>query len=145
MVVVLSSYELVNIAYYILLPWDTMSSNDAVAVVAVTSMFGRWAGTIISILVALSCAGSITSNVFTIGRLTVAASQRHYLPSFLSMRGAPEFWHRRSDHPSESDSTPPNGPHLTRTVSAVEIDTSPGSYFDAPMHVAQNIPNLSCC
>jgi len=33
MTVVLSCYVLVNIAYYILLPWDTLSSNDAVAVV----------------------------------------------------------------------------------------------------------------
>ncbi|KAJ4337189.1 hypothetical protein N0V87_004862 [Didymella glomerata] len=89
MVVVLSSFEFVNIAYYILLSWDTMSSNNAVAVSAATSLLGRPAGILITILVAVSCAGSVTSNVFSVGRLTVAASQRHYLPAFFSKRGLP--------------------------------------------------------
>ena len=89
MVVVLSSYELVNIAFYILLPWDKLSSTNAVAVAAATSLLGRPAGILITVLVALSCGGSITSNVFTAGRLTVAAAQRHYLPAFLSKRGLP--------------------------------------------------------
>lgn len=135
MIVVLCSYELVNVAYYILLPWDTMSSSDAVAVVAVTTVFGRWAGIIISILVALACAGSITSNVFTVGRLAVAASQRHYLPAFFSKRGLPKLLKRSPaqtpiPEPDSSDDAP-----LSRTVSAVEVDTSVDSNFDAPMHV----------
>jgi L-type amino acid transporter 9 len=94
MIIVLGSYELVNIAYYILLPWSTVSSSDAVAVVALGSAFGPWAGIIVSILVAISCAGSITSNVFTIGRLTIAASEREYLPAILGRRGLP--WQTQS-------------------------------------------------
>ncbi|KAH9859772.1 hypothetical protein IAQ61_011553 [Plenodomus lingam] len=89
MVVVLSSFELVNIAYYILVPWTKISSNNAVAVSAATSLLGRPAGIVVTILVAISCAGSITSNVFSVGRLTMAASQRHYLPAFFSKRGLP--------------------------------------------------------
>ncbi|KAF1925519.1 amino acid transporter [Didymella exigua CBS 183.55] len=89
MVVVLSSFEFVNIAYYILLSWDKLSSNNAVAVSAATSLLGRPAGMLVTILVAVSCAGSVTSNVFSVGRLTVAASQRHYLPAFFSKRGLP--------------------------------------------------------
>ncbi|OSS51531.1 hypothetical protein B5807_03474 [Epicoccum nigrum] len=89
MVVVLGSYEFVNIAYYILLSWDKLSSNDAVAVSAAASLLGRPAAILITILVAVSCAGSVTSNVFSVGRLTVAASQRHYLPAFFSKRGLP--------------------------------------------------------
>lgn len=89
MIVVLSSFEFVNIAYYILLSWDKLSSNNAVAVSAATSLLGRPAGVLITILVAVSCAGSVTSNVFSVGRLTVAASQRHYLPAFFSKRGLP--------------------------------------------------------
>ncbi|KAJ4338031.1 hypothetical protein N0V95_008165 [Ascochyta clinopodiicola] len=89
MIVVLSSFEFVNIAYYILLSWDKLSSNNAVAVSAAASLFGRPAGILITILVAVSCAGSVTSNVFSVGRLTVAASQRHYLPAFFSKRGLP--------------------------------------------------------
>ncbi|RMZ66521.1 amino acid transporter [Pyrenophora seminiperda CCB06] len=89
MIVVLGSYELVNIAYYILVPWDKLSNNNAVAVTAATSLFGRPAGILITVLVAVSCAGSITSNVFSVGRLTMAASQRHYLPAFFGKRGLP--------------------------------------------------------
>ncbi|KAH7392060.1 amino acid/polyamine transporter I [Phaeosphaeria sp. MPI-PUGE-AT-0046c] len=89
MIVVLSSYELVNIAYYVLLPWDQLSANNAVAVAAATSLLGRSAGVAITLLVAISCAGSITSNVFSVGRLTIAASQRHYLPAIFTKRGLP--------------------------------------------------------
>lgn len=89
MVVVLSSFEFVNIAYYVLLSWDKLSSNNAVAVSAASSLLGRPAGILITILVAVSCAGSVTSNVFSVGRLTVAASQRDYLPAFFSKRGLP--------------------------------------------------------
>ncbi|KAF9690771.1 hypothetical protein EKO04_010954 [Ascochyta lentis] len=89
MIVVLGSFEFVNIAYYILLSWDKLSSNNAVAVSAAASLLGRPAGILITILVAVSCAGSVTSNVFSVGRLTVAASQRHYLPAFFSKRGLP--------------------------------------------------------
>jgi L-type amino acid transporter 9 len=89
MIVVLSSFELVNVAYYVLLPWNQLSANNAVAVAAATSLFGRPAGIIITLLVVISCAGSITSNVFSVGRLTIAASQRHYLPAIFSRRGLP--------------------------------------------------------
>jgi amino acid transporter len=89
MVVVLSSYELVNVAYYILLPWHKLSANDAVAVSAASSLLGRPAGIVITLLVAISCAGSITSNVFAVGRLTMAAAQRNYLPALFSKRGIP--------------------------------------------------------
>lgn len=95
MIVVLVSFELVNVAYYILVPWNDLSKNDAVAIVAATSLLGRPAGIVITILVAISCAGSITSNVFSVGRLTIAASQRHYLPAFFSKRGLPLM--RRSE------------------------------------------------
>lgn len=109
MIVVISSFELVNVAYYILVPWDKLSANNAVAVVAATSLLGRPAGVLITVLVAISCAGSITSNVFAVGRLTMAASQRHYLPAFFSKRGLPEF-RKRGDE-----------------------DVTSFSHFDAPM------------
>jgi len=102
MVVVLGSYEFVNIAYYILLSWDKLSSNDAVAVSAAASLLGRPAAILITILVAVSCAGSVTSNVFSVGRLTVAASQRHYLPAFFSKRGLPTLGSADSHEPATS-------------------------------------------
>lgn len=117
MVVVLSSFEFVNIAYYILLSWDKLSSNNAVAVSAASALLGRPAGILITTLVAISCAGSVTSNVFSVGRLTVAASQRHYLPAIFSKRGLPML----SDE----------GGH-----------GSIASRFDAPMYVYHGVRSL---
>ena len=125
MVVVLSSYELVNAAYYVLLPWDEMSSSNAVASAAASALFGRPAGIMITILVAVSCAGSIASNVFAVGRLTVAASQRHYLPAFLARRGLPMLKQRPV---SDSDSVSSND-----GVRA-EADNPSASIYDAPMY-----------
>jgi L-type amino acid transporter 9 len=137
MIVVLSSYELINLAYYILLPWDTMSSSDAVAVVAMKSAFGQWAGILVSILVALSCAGSITSNVFTIGRLTVVAAQHRYLPGFFGRRGLPNFRKQvEGSTESSSEDTP-----LLRTPNAEPAANSGSqSQFDAPMYALFVLP-----
>jgi L-type amino acid transporter 9 len=71
------------------LPWQQLSASNAVAVSAATSLLGRPAGIVITLLVAISCAGSITSNIFSVGRLTIAASQRNYLPAMFSRRGLP--------------------------------------------------------
>jgi L-type amino acid transporter 9 len=98
MIVVLTSFELVNVAYYILVPWEKLSSDNAVAVVAASSIFGRPAGIAISVLVAVSCAGSITGNVFAVGRLTMAASQRKYFPMFFSKRGLPMIQRSEEDN-----------------------------------------------
>lgn len=135
MVVVLGSYELVNLAYYILLPWDSMSSSDAVAVAAARSLFGRPVGIVITILVAISCAGSITSNIFAVGRLTVAASQRHYLPAFLGRIGLPKrnggrpIARRHNSEPSTLNS----GPSSRQDVPNTYEDTA-DPHFDAPMY-----------
>lgn len=100
MIVVLSSFELVNVAYYVLLPWEKLSANNAVAVSAASSLLGPPAGILITILVAISCAGSVTSNVFSVGRLTIAASQRNYLPIIFSKRGLP--FAQSSEHDGQS-------------------------------------------
>lgn len=102
MIVVLGSFELVNVAYYILLPWLKISANDAVAVSAAKALLGRPAGIIVTLLVAISCAGSITSNVFSVGRLTTAASQRNYLPAIFSRRGLPSNRQARQRDEAES-------------------------------------------
>jgi L-type amino acid transporter 9 len=131
MVVVLGSYELVNIAYYILLPWSTMSSSDAVAVAAARSLFGAPAGIIVTILVGVSCAGAITSNVFAVGRLTIVASQHHYLPAFLSKRGLPK---RNGKHLVNISNTT-DAPESDGDVSDTNNTATAYSNFDAPMYV----------
>ncbi|KAF8535140.1 amino acid/polyamine transporter I [Trichophaea hybrida] len=87
MAVVMLCFELANASYYVLLPWDALGSSNAVAVTAARSLLGFPAAAGIAILVAISCAGSISANVFVTARLTVAASKRGYLPKFFSKVG----------------------------------------------------------
>ncbi|KAF1834405.1 amino acid transporter [Decorospora gaudefroyi] len=123
MMVVLSSFELVNIAYYILVPWERLSSNNAVAVVAATSILGQPAGILITFLVVVSCAGSITSNVFSVGRLTMAASQRHYLPALFTQQGLPGGRAAEDSSASSGYDAPIYANALTLAVTLVYILT----------------------
>lgn len=100
---VMVSYVLVNAAYYILLPWDTVGLTDAIAVVsssgylcmqfadplqnAVKALLGKGAGIAFAILICLVIVGAINSNVFVVGRLTVAAANKGYIPKFFSYVG----------------------------------------------------------
>jgi solute carrier family 7 (L-type amino acid transporter), member 9/15 len=122
MTVVLSCYEFVNIAYYILLPWNTMSSSNAVAVEAAKALLGRSAGVLVTLLVAISCAGSITSNIFSVGRLIIAAAQRHYLPTSLARRGLPRLLQKQSVEISQS-----------------QVEGTEDTNFDAPMYTPHYI------
>jgi hypothetical protein len=84
------------------------------------------------LLVAISCAGSITSNIFTGGRLIVAASQRHYLPAFLSRRGV--FFHQKHLGTAHDEAASP--PTETENVSFK---------FDAPMYInLRSFHGLTC-
>lgn len=130
MIVVLISYELVNVAYYIMLPWSAISRTDAVAVMAMTSSLGNWGGILVSILVALSCAGSITSNIFAIGRLTVAAAERGYLPAFLGQRGLVGLiWAPDRSGDSDTDYSATD----SQIISPTALSQGKLVYFDAPM------------
>lgn len=125
MIVVLSSFELVNVAYYILLSWHQLSANNAVAVAAATSLLGRPAGIVITLLIAVSCAGSITSNVFSVGRLTIAASQRSYLPAIFSKRG---LSHRRQSEDEEDTTSVFDAPLYVSSPAACRITNARTSY-----------------
>lgn len=131
MVVVLISYELVNVAYYIMLPWEAISRTDAVAVLAMSmTRLGDWLAILVVILVALSCAGSITSNIFAIGRLTVAAAERRYLPAVLGQRGFGRLaCVQEPSEDSHSDHSATDS-HIVGPTASVK-DTL--VHFDAPM------------
>ncbi|KAH8658616.1 amino acid/polyamine transporter I [Tricladium varicosporioides] len=89
MTVLIVCYELVNSAYYILLPWETVSSSDSVAVTAALSLVGPTAGFLMATLISISCAGAISVNILVVSRLIVAASEQRYLPTFFGITGFP--------------------------------------------------------
>ena len=76
---------------------------------AAKSLLGYPAGILISVLVAISCAGASTSILFAIGRLTVAASHRGYLPGFLGIMGLPS-WVSWPNRRARSEENAPQNP-----------------------------------
>jgi L-type amino acid transporter 9 len=106
---------------------------------AAKSLLGYPAGILISVLVAISCAGASTSILFAVGRLTVAASQRGYLPSFLGVIGLPSWasWSNRrarSEENAQNDESEPlisghSGEGSANSAGSNDLDTE----WDAPM------------
>ncbi|KAI1775496.1 amino acid transporter [Hypoxylon cercidicola] len=76
-----------NAAYYILLPWDVVSTTDSVAVTAITRLLGRGFGIVAAILICLVVAGSLLGNSFVAGRMAVAAANMNWLPRIFASVG----------------------------------------------------------
>ncbi|KAI1759779.1 amino acid transporter [Hypoxylon sp. FL1150] len=76
-----------NAAYYILLPWDVVSTTDSVAVTAITRLLGRGFGILAAILICLVVAGSLLGNSFVAGRMAVAAANMNWLPRIFAIVG----------------------------------------------------------
>ncbi|OLN83320.1 b(0,+)-type amino acid transporter 1 [Colletotrichum chlorophyti] len=91
-----------NAAYYILLPWNVVSTTDSVAVTAINRLLGPAFGVIAAILICLVVAGSLLGNSFVAGRMTVAAASFNWLPDFLGFVGRVGF---KSDDGSAADSS----------------------------------------
>ncbi|KAN0099228.1 amino acid transporter [Hyaloscypha variabilis] len=104
-----------NAAYYILLPWSVISTTDSVAVTAITRLTGPVGGTIAAVLVCLVVAGSLLGNSFVAGRMTVAAANKSWLPSFLSLVG------RFTSKSTSTSDAPFNALLLSSILSALYI------------------------
>lgn len=94
-----------NAAYYILLPWNVVSTTDSVAVTAITRLLGRGVGIFAAVLICLVVAGSLLGNSFVAGRMAVAAANANWLPSFFATVGRlGSANHHRNDEDAESAS-----------------------------------------
>ncbi|KAK4170996.1 amino acid permease-domain-containing protein [Triangularia setosa] len=76
-----------NAAYYILLPWNVVSTTDSVAVTAITRLLGPAFGILAAVFICLVVAGSLLGNSFVAGRMAVAAANQNWLPKPLSIVG----------------------------------------------------------
>ncbi|KAG8161144.1 hypothetical protein KVR01_009408 [Diaporthe batatas] len=77
---IIACFLAANAAYYVLLPWDVVSTTDSVAVTAITRLLGRGFGIVAAILICLVVAGSLLGNSFVAGRMAVAAANADWLP-----------------------------------------------------------------
>ncbi|KXX74237.1 b(0,+)-type amino acid transporter 1 [Madurella mycetomatis] len=91
-------FIMANAAYYILLPWDVVSTTDSVAVTAITRLLGPAFGIVAAIFICLVVAGSLLGNSFVAGRMAVAAAKQNWLPGFLSIVGHVRRQPDRSEH-----------------------------------------------
>ncbi|KAI1328364.1 amino acid transporter [Xylariaceae sp. FL0255] len=80
-------FLLANAAYYVLLPWEMVSTTDSVAVTAITRLLGQGFGTVAAVLICLVVAGSLLGNSFVAGRMAVAASNTDCLPRIFGVLG----------------------------------------------------------
>lgn len=94
MCVAISGLALMNVALFVVISFRIMRERSVVAVVGsldrsdtaiLTHYPGIWpaspsGGTVYALVVSASCLGSLNANVFTSGRVIVAASKNHYFP-----------------------------------------------------------------
>lgn len=86
-------FILANLTYYFVIPWQQIGTTNAVAVLVGQKAFGTFGGPLFAILISMACLGSANNNVFTTGRITVAAAKLGYFPHFFADIGLK----RRSD------------------------------------------------
>jgi amino acid transporter len=129
----------VNASYYILLPWDVISTTDSVAVVSVeiVSRVVRWLtytktaimhllpflfGILAAVLICLVIAGALLGNSFVASRMAVAAAKVGWLPSLFAIIGRTGFStaSNANDESSSSDA-PRNALLLSTSLSALYI------------------------
>ncbi|KAF5557194.1 large neutral amino acid transporter [Fusarium phyllophilum] len=76
-----------NAGYYVLLPWNVVSTTDSVAVTALTRLLGRGFGIVTAVLICLVVAGSLLGNSFVASRMCVAAARKAWIPSLFTIVG----------------------------------------------------------
>lgn len=81
MPLVLISYILANVAYFFVLPKDTIDNSNTVAVLFGSQIFGPIGSLIFALVVSASCFGALNATTFTSGRLVYVSGKEGYLPA----------------------------------------------------------------
>lgn len=87
MPLVILSYLLANISYFLVLPHSTIEASNTVAVQFGGKVFGPIGALVLALVVSATCLGALNATVFTSGRLVYAAGKEGYLPSIFGNIG----------------------------------------------------------
>ncbi|PHH82566.1 hypothetical protein CDD82_5586 [Ophiocordyceps australis] len=87
MPLVILSYVLANVAYFLVLPVDVVNGSNTVAVMFGSKVFGSVGALIMALTVSASCFGALNSSAFTAGRLVYVAGKEGYLPAYFGQIG----------------------------------------------------------
>lgn len=112
-----------NAAYYILLPWDVVSTTDSVAVTAITRLLGRGFGIVAAVLICLVVAGSLLGNSFVAGRMAVAAANMNWFPRIFASVGQIGLKSRTEDEPGSpnDEQNPPGATRSDAPINAIAL------------------------
>jgi len=88
MPMVIVSYILANVAYFLVLPLKTINSTNTVAVMFGAKVFGPIGSLIFALIVSASCFGALNSSTFTSSRLVYVAGKEGYIPAVFGRIGS---------------------------------------------------------
>lgn len=128
MPLVIVSYLLANIAYFLVLPLDTINSSNTVAVMFGAKVFGPAGSLILALIVSASCFGALNSSTFTSSRLVYVAGKEGYIPSLFGRLGTSSS----TSHPTPSHLTTTSLrplPRLKRKLVRLLGDDDAGLFF----------------
>ena len=89
MPLVITSYLFASVAYIFVLPQETITSSNTIAVKFGSVVFGPTGSLVLSLIVLASCFGALNATTFTSGRLVYAAGKEGFLPKILGHIGMP--------------------------------------------------------
>lgn len=87
MPMVILSYVLGNVAYFLVLPLAKINSSNTVAVAFGSKVFGPIGALVFALIVSASCFGALNSSTFTSSRLVYAAGKEGYIPELFGRLG----------------------------------------------------------
>ncbi|PVH95684.1 amino acid transporter-like protein [Periconia macrospinosa] len=117
---IIACYIAANTVYYVLLPWDVVSTTDAAAVTAIYHFIGRVPAYIATFLICLVILGSVLGNSFVAGRMTVAAANKRWIPSIFATVG------QIGTYKVSSSTTKPPSSSASNETAVTDSSTSPG-------------------
>lgn len=87
MPLVILSYVLANVAYFLVLPQAVINGSNTVAVMFGAKVFGPIGSLVLALIVSASCFGALNSSTFTSSRLIYAAGKEGYIPELFGRIG----------------------------------------------------------
>lgn len=84
---VILSYVLANVAYFLVLPLDAINKTNTVVVMFGSKVFGPAGALVFALVVSASCFGALNSSTFTASRLIYVAGKEGYIPTVFGSLG----------------------------------------------------------
>jgi amino acid transporter len=126
MPLVILSYVLANVAYFFVLPLESINASNTVAVMFGSKVFGRVGALVFALIVSASSFGALNSGTFTSSRLVYVAGKEGYVPALFSRIGLRDTDAMRHDRHLSSQRT---RSWLTKKLHSLLGDDDAGLFY----------------